>query len=226
MLKNKSKYVQARKGSEFEDRFEDVCKQQGFTRKLASDISEELKLIKSEIFDDFNESPIENRFNEHHNMVDFFVSQPFGSQNYPDFLLFTQKYIVPIEIKYSSDKSKKPMWNGNIPKANGIYIFGNNIFQDFTFFKGNYILPKAEKDKLFQFWDDTTALYEKHKKQSQELLEEDLLQIEYGFDVYPRKTFQQNKQINKSAILDFFDNEKREEIEKKTLQYLGSLDDE
>ena len=223
MLKNKNIYTQARKGSEFEDRFEDVCKKQGFTRKLAGDISKELKLIKSEVLNDFNKNTILNRFNDKDNMVDFFVSQPFGSQSYPDFLIFTKNYIVPIEIKYSSDKSKKPMWNGNVPKANGIYIFGNNSYQDFTFFKGIDILPNKEKEKLFKFWEETIINYENYRKDAKQLFENKSLDIEYGFDVYPRKTFQQNKQVNGLATLDFFNNPKRQELENLTLKYLGTL---
>jgi hypothetical protein len=225
MLENKSKFTQARKGSEFEDRFEDTCKQAGFTRKLSSDVLSELKKIKENILDDFNDKPVINIFNDKTNMIDFFVLQPFGSQSYPDFLIFTKKFIIPIEIKYSSEGSKKPMWNGNIPKANGIYIFGNNSYQDFTFFKGIDILPNNEKEKLFKFWEETTENYIQYRANSIKLLKDKKLEIEYGFDVYPRKTFQQNRQINNLAILNFFNNPKRGFLEKSVLDYLGKIDE-
>ena len=223
MIKDKEKFTQARKGSEFEDRFEDICKEQGFTRKLKDDIKEELEKIKALVHDDFDEGTIENILNEKSNLVDFFVSQPFGSQNYPDFLIFTTKYIIPIEIKYSSGNSKKPMWNGNIPKSNGIYIFGNN--KDFTFFKGMDVLPKKEKEKLFEFWNKTAEEYKLYKINTKSLLKEKVLDVEYGFDVYPRKTFQQNKQINPNAIIDFFNNPNRTKLEKSTINYLKKLDE-
>lgn len=83
-----------------------------FTKKLSSDAALELKKVKKLILDDMKLGPVENIFSYQRDMVDFFVAQPFGSQNYPDFLIFTNKYIVLIEIKYSSDKAKKSTWNG------------------------------------------------------------------------------------------------------------------
>ncbi len=84
--------------------------------------------------------PISNILNHDKSMIDIFVWQPFGTQDYPDFMIFTQKYIIPVEIKYSSDTATSPMWNGNLPKANGIYVFGNNKKQDIVLFKGIDIL--------------------------------------------------------------------------------------
>lgn len=225
MLKEKSKFTQARKGSEFEDRFEDVCKNNGFTRKLSSDLTFELKKIKKNIFDDCRTEPLENIFSNQPTLIDFFVSQPFGSQNYPDFLIFTKKYIVPIEIKYSSDKSKKPVWNGNIPKANGIYIFGNGSIGEFTFFLGNDVLPNKERKILISFWDRASKNHIEHHRDMKQMLDDSEIIVEYGFDVYPRKTYQQNQQINKFAILDFFKNPNKSKLEASVLKYLGEIDE-
>lgn len=42
---------------------------------------------------------------------DSFIFQPFGSQNFPDFLVFTDTFALPLEIKFTSDTGFKPVWN-------------------------------------------------------------------------------------------------------------------
>jgi hypothetical protein len=96
---NKPKWVQVRKGSEFEDIFELSCKKNGFTRVLKEDCSEELKEIKNIILDDTDSEITPNNFKDRTDMRGIFIAQPFGSQSYPDFLIFTNRYIVPIEYK-------------------------------------------------------------------------------------------------------------------------------
>ncbi len=55
----------------------------------------------------------------------YYVYQPFGSQNTPDFLLFNVTsngcfYMMPLEVKKGSDR---PTWNNNPPKPQFLYIF-------------------------------------------------------------------------------------------------------
>jgi site-specific DNA-cytosine methylase len=78
---NKPKWVQVRKGSEFEDIFELSCKKNGFTRVLKEDCSEELKEIKNIILDDTDSEITPNNFKDRTDMKDIFIAQPFGSKN-------------------------------------------------------------------------------------------------------------------------------------------------
>jgi hypothetical protein len=38
-----------------------------------------------------------------------YFRSPYGSQNFPDFLVFTSQYIIPIELKASKRTGSKPM---------------------------------------------------------------------------------------------------------------------
>ncbi|GAA7525521.1 hypothetical protein MMM114_01480 [Helicobacter pylori] len=88
-----------------------------------------------------------------------FLYQPFGSQNYPDFLVFICDYVVGIEIKFSkNDKGEKnlqtsrPMWNSNLPKPNAIYVYGV-ANANITFFKGSDILSYETREVLLKYFD-------------------------------------------------------------------------
>lgn len=43
----------------------------------------------------------------------------------------------------------------------------------------------------------------------------------YGFAAYIRKAFEQKREFNPDAILDFFNNENREKLENSVISYLG-----
>lgn len=97
-----------------------------------------------------------------------YIYQPFGSQNFPDFLILTKNWLIPIETKFSTkkrsnnslnkqnDRNSKlnvlPKWNSNIPKANTIYLFANNEY--LTFFVGNDYLSTEVRNKLIKYFDD------------------------------------------------------------------------
>ena len=49
-----------------------------------------------------------------------YISQPFGTQSYPDILILDNRIVLCLELK--SSKGAKPVWNSGLPKANGIYI--------------------------------------------------------------------------------------------------------
>ena len=63
----------------------------------------------------------------------YLVEQPFGSQNYPDLILFTlseDSYGIDIDIQYIECKQAKPTWNNTPPKRydHCLYICGNKAF--------------------------------------------------------------------------------------------------
>jgi|SRR3989344_1001853 len=85
IIKHRADYLRAETGEHFEDRFERRLRSAGYSPILKRDISA----------DDFR--VIKNFFVQKQN-VDFlvfkkysksFIRGPFGSQNYPDFIVFT-----------------------------------------------------------------------------------------------------------------------------------------
>jgi len=205
---NTSRWLQTRKGSEFEDIFEDKCKELGFTRKLKHSIKDkyeqEFQTIKKLIHDNYNTKPISNILNHDKSMIDIFVWQPFGTQDYPDFMIFTQKYIIPVEIKYSSDTATSPMWNGNLPKANGIYVFGNNKKQDIVLFKGIDILSNK------------TIKHYQHEI----IKQKEIKNNNYNFKVSNIPFYQFDSKTNKYLFSDI----SRQYLEPRLFEYLDKID--
>jgi len=60
-----------------------------------------------------------------------FISQPFGSQRYPDFIVVVDGYVVWFELKRS--KTDKITWNTGYPRHNIIYIFDSEKIGRVTF---------------------------------------------------------------------------------------------
>jgi hypothetical protein len=113
-----------------------------------------------------------------------FIFQPYGSQNFPDFIIFWNKHIIPIELKYSKNEQgnknidiARPKWNSNIPKSNSIYIYGVAT-KTITFFLGSDIIRDDTRKVLLDFWD-------KIDKKQKEKLDEKLKNLSNNFGIYP-----------------------------------------
>lgn len=206
---NVGKYLQAATGRHFEERIAHTIDRLGFTRILSTDLPD-LRTIK--------ESVKETNVDLIANVGDYrrhFVFQPFGSQDYPDFLLLSGEKIIAIETKYSSGGQGKPVWNSGLPRLNGVYVFGSYKAGDITFFKGGDILTADEIIALRQFFDDMKA-------------EQDKFNIgamggqSYGFNAYVRRAFDQSKRFNKDAVLDFFQNPHRQSLEAEVIRFVNS----
>ena len=225
--KNKKEWLKNKKGSEFEDRFETSLKRYGFNRRMSSDegIKNILSSIKNDILDKNSDKVIDNIYAlEDKSMENCFVWQPYGSQNFPDFLIFTNKKIVAIEIKYSSGKSSKPTWNSNLPKSNAIYIFGSYGLSDVTFFLGKDVLSMEERTELVSFFENNAKRLEKEfRKEMRNKLNNMNYKFDRGFDVYIRTAYEQNKNINKDAKIDYFSHIDRIECENNVIEFCRSL---
>ncbi|MEA4134580.1 hypothetical protein VBM90_02050 [Mycoplasma sp. 2704] len=57
-----------------------------------TEIKEKWNSLKNEIQSKDRIELVENKFTKLNN---FFIKQPFGSQNYPDFIIFTEKNVFP-----------------------------------------------------------------------------------------------------------------------------------
>src|SRR5579872_3866338 len=86
----------------------------------------------------------------------FFKHQPFGTQQFADFLIFYKDenysiYFLFFEIK--SSKNNKSMWNCTLPKPfpNCIYCHFNKSNNKYTYFRGLNIIHENEYNKLMNY---------------------------------------------------------------------------
>ncbi len=212
----KNLYLNAKKGSEFEDRIAAYLKQtMGFSRILKADIlAEDWVLIKKHIGNKFGDKFLEIPSN---NLKRTFIYQPYGSQEFPDFIIFTDKKIVPLEIKFSAKSQSKPIWNSNVPRASAFYIFGSYGLKDITFFCGADVLARKHRKGLYGFFAGIQALQDKIR------LDMPALDItNRGFTPYIRSAFDQRKH-KPSVETSFFAHPKRTKVENLAIKKLRDL---
>lgn len=209
-IKTKNKfYSNAWNGDQFESKFRNKLKSSGFSEIVQNigttsaiqeisfleniDFSQAKRIfiqIKKRILEKNSEENVKNPFS---NIKNSFIFQPYGSQNFPDFIVILEKYIIPIEIKYSKNPNGKinyhatrPMWNSNIPKPNAIYIYGI-AGKAVTYFKGSDILSYELRKTLLDYFKDLD------KKQRE--LDSKIKNFENNFGIYPylRKAYDHKK---------------------------------
>lgn len=101
------------------------------------------KEIQTSILDSVNEKPIKNTTK----LKNCFIYQPFGSQKYPDFIIFMDKYILPLEIKtISNDKVMSPKFNDRPPMLSGVYLSIHYGLKKIMIFKGSEYSSKKSHE--------------------------------------------------------------------------------
>ena len=212
MRNNKGFYLNSAKGAEFEDRINTSLHKMGYSRLIKDDLEDDLfATLKTEVIDKETEISISNPFVHY---TDHFITQPFGSQQYPDFLIFDMTRIVCIETKFSSGKQTRPVWNSGLPRPNGIYIFGSYGRTDLTFFRGIDVVSLSDAKQLHDFFDKGLKAYQ------EQFNNDEMNKQKYGFRAYIRKAYEQSKKHNPNAIIDFFNNPKRLELEDSVIRSL------
>ena len=104
-----------------------------------------------------------------------------------------------------------------MPRPNGIYVFGARKQKDLTFFKGCDLLSIEETKQLHNFFDKDLREYQKQFNRNH------MGEQEYGFAIYIRKAFEQKRTYNPHAVLDFFTNPKREQLEEAVISHLRQI---
>ena len=145
-----------------------------------------------------------------------YIFQPFGTQSYPDTLIIDNKTVLCLELK--SSKGTRPVWNSGLPKANGIYAFGSYVKKDITFFRGCDILNDEDRKRLSGFFENAM-------KNAESFNQEYMSNQEFGFGVYARKMYQNQRTYNSKAIINFFQNHRRYDLERQVLEYCKGLQD-
>lgn len=213
---DKNSYLNARQGSEFEERIAQYMKMEiGLTRILKTDLSDrDWKLIKKHIGDKFGKTFLDIPSD---NLKCSYIYQPYGSQQFPDFIVFTDKKVIPLEIKFSTKRQSKPIWNSNVPRANAFYVFGSYGLKDITFFCGDDILVPKHREFLYGFFNDIRALQDK--------IRVDMPAFDItnrGFTPYIRAAFDQRKH-KPSVETSFFIHPERKEVEDLVIKESGIL---
>ena len=205
-------------GKQLEDNFAKELEEVGFTnldkQELIDKEETQWEQLKKEIQKKENSEVIANNFSSQ--TINKFIYSPFGVQDYPDFLVFTSKYIIPIELK--SSMVAKPVWNSHLPRGNGLYIFASQ--NDITFFRGIDVIDKILYKKLAQFFQK-----EEQIKTIEKEFNEKLPKSERGWKVYIRIAYNQAKSLLlPQGGLNYFEHPKRKEIEGKVLEWLEDKD--
>ena len=135
LWKKKDSWLGFSEGEQFEQKLITELKKAGFSRLekklLAEGEKAEWQKLKEKV--KVGDELITNNFFKWTNKS--FVYLPYGTQNYPDFLIFTDKHVIPLEVKSSSKEGVRPMWNSHLPRKNGLYIFASFGKKDVTFFR-------------------------------------------------------------------------------------------
>jgi hypothetical protein len=202
---DKSRYLGAQKGSDFEDRIMSYLRGDlGFNRILKSDVaSPDWNLIKATIGNKLGNSFLDI---PNENLKKTFIYQPYGSQAFPDFIIFTDKKVIPLEVKFSA-KESKPIWNSNVPRAHAFYIFGSYGLKDITFFSGEDVITPDHRKLLYGFFKDIKAIQDKVRQEMPAL---DL--TDRGFTPYIRAAFDQRNH-KKTVATNFFKHPQRIRVE-------------
>lgn len=226
--KEKAALTNASSGKDFESNIELKLKKSGFSKiSLETDdkLYNYLQEIKEQVQSKLKNTLLPNSlYLKDATYKDVFVWQPYGSQDFPDYLLLTEHKIFAVEIKYSTKTGSKPMWNSNLPKKDALYIFGSYGKKDITYFRGEDILPEKERKFISKIWDDTETAYEKWKKEYADKLASGEIVNTFGFEPYIRKAYQQKKKDD-STNLDFLNNPSRADFEKKLKEFIKEHDE-
>lgn len=201
----KDNYLSAHTGKDFEDRIETFLKMSlGLTRILKRDLDTESwktiqNHIKNKLADNYINIP-------NPNLKRSYIHQPYGSQQFPDFLIFTDEKVIPLEIKFSKSQPK-PVWNSNIPKANGFYVFGSYGIRDITFFEGSDVVTPEHRKALYGFFEEIKKIQDEVRETMPELDS-----TNRGFTPYIRAAFEQ-KNHKENVNTNFFTHPDREKTE-------------
>jgi hypothetical protein len=221
-------------GKSFEDVINNSFSQNGFellnleSLKNSENKNDDDKLILSILND--NKEKITNLY--YFNQTDIkipasynnkYIAQPYGSQSFPDVILFYERKIYIFEIKYLDKVKAKyiSMWNGSMPKKDVIYLMCRKNDNP-TFFLGQELI---EKEEAYNAWKD---FIEKQRREMQEITKK--LKTEKGFYAWYRPAYHRSGKniddflpkiikLRETKVYNFLnrsnDNGKKEKSEKR-----------
>ena len=126
--------------------------------------------------------------------------------------MLEEDVIWAVESKYAKNPQGHPVWNSGPPRPNAVYLLGNAALRDVTFFRGSDVLSAEDAQTLHQFFDGLPS--------ADELVNSRMQEQPYGFVAYIRRAFEQKRTFNRNAVLDFYANPQRKELEASAIAYL------
>ena len=204
-------YIGGRSGSHFEKQIMAQLEMLGYYETNFNQLGDDYRTYCIELIKSDNRTIKNNtQFNQN------YISQPFGSQRYPDLLILDNATVLCLELKFSKNNTTKPVWNSGLPRAKGLYLFGSYGKKDITFFRGCDILNDENRTQLLGF-------FENEIRNAEAFNEKYMSNQEFGFAVYPRKAYEQKRKHNPKAIINFFQNHRRYDLERQVLEYSRAL---
>lgn len=120
----------------------------------------------------------------------YYVKEPNGPQNPPDFRIFANSETLDLECK-SCKKGFKPMWNASYPSEDVVYVYTNP--QKTLIFSGDEIVTTEVKEILDDYKRLNRQLHDEINQRLQVLPQE---KNPYRMQVYPRNMFIQTKHLD------------------------------
>lgn len=92
-----------------------------------------------------------------------FVSQPCGSQSFPDFIISDKNGTVHY-IECKSSKQDKIIWNSGFPKDHGIYIHSSGRHNKQSIVMGSDLWDSEDSKLLFEAFSKMKEIEKEYKK--------------------------------------------------------------
>ena len=196
-----------------EDTVADILVNKGFTRYDAIYYPHATKKIFKDFADNGNDTELRNVYKNLPNGS--IITQPLGSQSFPDIFVktFNGNFLL-LECKSVKKDKYAPMWNDNVPRPNSIYIFSSGRYNKTTFFLGRDVITPEEYKLFRQIISEVAPIIEKYKL------------ISKGIDKFKRGWVQssrcQHSQIGGKKFADYFSHPDRQKCEQNVLDYATS----
>lgn len=193
---NKKVITQVGGWNEFEKELHKALVLSGFKEVNPEDditLLEYVSSIRCDVHDKTKSVLLRNSLYDKDNIYkDFFLVEPYGTQNYPDIMAFTRKHIIMVESKFSGNSGTKPMWNSNVPKKDSFYVFGSRGRQDLAVFTGDSILSPGVRERLVEITDESIGF----TNDNVDRFKRDYLEgNDFNFTVYPRMAYAQGASL-------------------------------
>tara|TARA_B100000674_G_C37821754_1_gene906135 strand:+ start:314 stop:997 length:684 start_codon:yes stop_codon:yes gene_type:complete len=139
-----------------------------------------------------------------------YITQPYGKNNNPDFIVKVNNKILFVEAK--SSKGAKPLYNSGGCHSNYLYVFCCEKYNKTTIYKGEYVITDKQSTIFNKVHDEFQQIANKWNEKLKECDE-----YNRGWTIYPRDMI---KQLGGNIKTDYFQHKEKENVEEKTLDWI------
>lgn len=135
----------------------------------------------------------------------YYIEEPFGSQQYPDFILLnihdrTIKQLQKFELKTGNKKIK---WNDGYPRKDGMYLYTDNKLHKSVILTRDHLFNDDAEEVLNKYLNLIKAMNTDIKMELDNCSEKAM-----GFNIYIRKGNDQSIDISKYSAIDIINLQK------------------